>query len=338
MKILENIAQILIHTFRPLTNTHLEMELVGSPPSKGDDFRAFSEQIRGMPTGLLLLTLLLLPLYLSAQDFSQEINRSAKFENQNDAKNELRVYNINGSVTVEGYDGSEIQITAIREIKGSAKEVELAKEELSLRVQEEGNLVLVYIDAPFITLKRKGDRISYHIDRWDNWGEEDYRYLFDITVKVPEETHIRASTINKGIVTIRNTNRRVHASNVNGEVLLDGISGPTDAHTVNGDITATYLKSPDKDSDYQTVNGTIKVNYPDDLSADVKFKSMHGDLYTDFKNIERLQARVEKNTNSKGSKTTYRLDRFAPIRIGNGGPIFNFEVLNGDVYVQRIKS
>lgn len=288
--------------------------------------------------GLPLLILLLLPLYLSAQEFSQTINRSAAFKNQNDPNNELRIYNVNGSVTVEGYEGSEIKITALQEVKGSTEEVELAKDELSLRVQEEGDLVLVYIDAPFITLKRKSDRFHYQIDRWDNWGKEDYRFLFDITVMVPEETHIHASTINKGMVTIRNTNQRVHASNVNGEVMLKDISGPTDAHTVNGDITATYLKSPDKDSEYQTVNGTIKVNYPEDLSADVKFKSMHGDLYTDFKNIERLQAQVEKNTRIKGSRTTYRLDRFAPIRIGNGGPVFNFEVLNGDVYVQRIKS
>lgn len=272
-----------------------------------------------------------------AQDFSQTINRSAQFENPNSPENELRVYNINGSVTVEGYTGSEIQISAIQEIDGTAREVGLAKEELSFRIEQEGNLVLIYIDAPFITLKRKGDRIHYQINRWNGW-DNDYEFLFDITVRVPEKTHVYASTINQGKVTIENTRLSVKASNVNGELQLTDISGPTRAHTVNGDITATYSQSPDEDSDYQTVNGTIEVNYPDDLSADIQFKSLHGDLYTDFQNIERLQAQVKRDTKTRRGKTTYRLDRFAPIRIGEGGPTFSFEVLNGDVYVKRIKS
>ena len=281
-----------------------------------------------------LVTILILPFIASAQDYTQTIKRSAAFENTNADGNKLSVYNLHGSVTVEGYEGEEILITAIQEVNGTDREVELAKEELSLLVEQEGNLVLIYIDAPFITLNRKGDRIRYRMDRWD----DDYKFLFDITVRVPKNTQIYASTINRGTVYVESTTQQVSASNVNGSIELRNISGGTKAHTVNGDITAIYAESPGSDSDYQTINGTIEVNYPESLSADIRFKSMHGDLYTDFKNTKRLQAQVSKDINSRRGKTTYRLDRFAPIRIGAGGPTYSFEVLNGDVYVKQIKS
>lgn len=225
-------------------------------------------------------------------------------------------------------------ITAIQEINGSDRELKLAREELSLRVEQDGSKVFVYIDAPFITLNRKGDRIRYRMDRWD----DDYKFLYDITVRVPKNTHVYASTINRGSVIVENTTREVSASNVNGRIELRNISGATEAHTVNGDITAIYNESPDTDSEYQTVNGTIEVNYPETLSADIRFKSMHGDLYTDFSNTQRLRAQITKDINSKRGKTTYRLDRYAPLRIGAGGPTYSFEVLNGDVYVKQIKS
>ena len=283
---------------------------------------------------ITIIAILILPLAASAQDYTQTIKRSAVFENAGANDNKLSICNIHGSVSVEGYKGEEILITATRQINGNVQEVELAKEELSLRVEQEGKLVLIYIDAPFITLSRKDDRIRYRMDSWD----DDYKFLFEITVRVPKHTQIYASTINRGSVVIENTTQQVSASNVNGRIELRNISGATKAHTVNGDITATYSDSPDADSEYQTVNGTIEVKYPKTLSADIRFKSMHGDLYTDFSNTKRLRAQVSKDINSKRGKTTYRLDRFTPIRIGAGGPTYSFEVLNGNVYVKQIKS
>lgn len=289
----------------------------------------------GMTLRFIILVLLVsLPYITYAQDHTRTIEQNTQFQYPTHPDNELRVYNINGSVTITGYDGTEVELIAIEEIEGSEQEVEIAREELSLQIEQEGNTILIYLDAPFITLHRKNNRIHYRIDRWD----DDYEFLYDITIRVPRNTHIYTSTINRGSVAIENTGRRVTASNVNGAVRLSNISGKTRAHTVNGDITARYVKSPEEDSEYQTVNGTIDVSYPEDLSADVRFKSLHGELYTDFENIERLQARVTANTRSSRGRTTYRLDRFAPLRIGDGGPTFNFEVLNGNVYIKRIKS
>ena len=285
--------------------------------------------------GMFVLSFLLLfiPHFLGAQDYSQTINRTAVFDSQS-SSNTLKVYNINGSVSVKGYDGNEIQITAEQHIDGSSREVARAKNELEFIVEKDGDIIYVYVDAPFIDLKKDDERFSYRIDRWD----DDYEFLHDITINVPRNTHIHASTINRGSVRIENTLQTISASNINGKVRLYGIHGKTRARTVNGDITVEYAKSPEADSDYKTVNGEINVSYPTDLSADIRFKSLHGDLYTDFENIERLKAQVKEDKRRKHGGITYRIDRFSPIRIGNGGPTFNFEVLNGDVYIKKIKS
>jgi len=290
----------------------------------------------------LLLNLSMLPvlifvltLSVNGQDYSENIQRTARFERPNATDNTLRIHNIHGSVTVEGYDGDEIRIEAEKEVSSTFEDdIERAKKELNLEVEQEGNRIYIYIDAPFIDVRRRNGRINYRIDRWD----DDYDFLFDIIVKVPKNTHLHASTINRGRIVIDGTLGDISASNVNGEVVLKDIAGQTRAHTVNGDITASYLNSPTQDSEYETVNGTIEVNYPDDLSADIYFKSLHGDLYTDFSNLRRLKTQVKAEQRGNNGGITYRIDKFAPVRIGNGGPEFRFEVLNGDVYVKRIKS
>lgn len=272
------------------------------------------------------------PLNSYGQDFSRTINKTAMFANPSDANNKFRIMNINGSVSIEAYDGNTIELTVKEQIDGSNSDIEQAKRELEYKLKRRGNLILAYLDAPFITIKT-GDsgEIQYRIDR-DN---DDYQFIHDVHVKVPRDILLDGSTINKGDLAISGTFKEVEASNVNGSLNLQHLTSKTCANTVNGDITISYDQAPDQDSEYHTVNGTIKVFMPQDLSADVYFKSMHGDLYTDFHNTKRLKPELKKDTHSSGSKVTYEIEKFSPLRIGSGGPKLRFEVLNGDVYIRK---
>lgn len=296
-------------------------------------YSPFEGGLRGM--ALLVLTLILTS-SASAQTFSETIEETARFQNANSRDNVLYIHNINGNVRVEGTNGDDIQITYHKKIDADTqRDLDRAKEEVEFVIDEENNRILIYLDAPFIHVKKHNGKISYNINHWD----DDYEFLFDITVRVPRNTNLDVSTINKGHVLVENVHAKwLDVSNINGSVELADVSGVTDANTINGDITASYSESPSESSSYKSINGTIEVMYPESLSADITFKSMHGDLYTDFKNVHRLQARVESSQGRSRGKTTYRIDKFAPLRIGNGGPEFNFEVLNGDVYIKQIKS
>lgn len=293
---------------------------------------------QGMQTSFLFLFLFLsaFGLSASAQSFSETLHMEAEFERPQAPGNKLMVYNIQGDVIVEGYDGDVIEIVVVKQIEARRQgDVERGREELQLVVDESGDRVFVYMDAPFIQVKKVGDSISYNINR----GDEDYKFQFDITLRVPERAAVNASTINEGTVRLSNlTSPELLASNINGNVELENVAGTTKANTINGNISATYHQSPKSNSEYKTINGTIEVYYPDNLSADIRFQSLHGDLFTDFENIRRLTPEVETDRSNRRSRTTYRIGRHSPFRIGDGGPEFRFEVLNGNVYVRRMKS
>lgn len=293
------------------------------------------ERMRGIFLPLLILAIIPFQT-LSAQTHTETIRRTAQFQDSANPSNRLQIYNINGGVTVDGYDGKVIQITAKKRIETyQQSDLDRALEELQFVVEENGDQVLIYLDAPFIEVKRYDEKIGYRIDNWD----QDYDFLYDITIKLPQHTKLKASTINRGKVVINNVlANQLSANNVNGEIELNDVSGKTEAATVNGDIRARYVSNPTGNSTYETINGTIEVFYPENLGADIRFQSLHGDLYTDFKNIKRLNTQVEQMKDKRGGAISYRVDKFSPVRIGEGGPEFRFEVLNGDVYIKRIKS
>lgn len=291
--------------------------------------------------GLKILRLLVFIFFIpygliEAQVITETIEKTAHFQTPAYAGNSLKVYNIQGDVSIEGYDGDEILITAQKRVEArNERDAERGHEELQLVIEEEADLVLIYVDAPFVEMRRRNGSISYNMNRKKN----DYDFLIGITIRVPEKTNIHGSTVNNGKVVVKNISaENLAVSNVNGDVLLEMVSGKTRATTVNGRIQASYSRSPDQDSEYTTVNGTIEVEYPADLSADIRFRSVHGDLYTDFENIERLKAVVESGSRNHRAGTNWRIDKFSPIRIGNGGPEFQFRVVNGDVYLKQIQS
>ncbi len=273
---------------------------------------------------------------ISAQSFIETRNETARFQNAGNSNNTLYLHNIHGDVTIKGYDGDEVQIEYHKEINADTqRDLDRAKGEVEFLIEEDRDRILIYLDAPFIHVKKHDDKVSYNIRNWD----DDYNFRFDITVQVPRNTNLDVSTINNGKVIVENMRgQNVAASNINGSIELADVTGITDAHTINGNVSASYSESPAGNSSYQTLNGTIEVIYPEDLSADITFKSLHGDLYTDFENVQRLETRVESAEDRRRGKTTYRIDKFAPLRIGNGGPKFSFEVLNGDVYIKQLKS
>lgn len=306
-----------------------------SPFEGGKVNEALAKLTRGI-TLLITMCVIILATTASAQTFSETVEEVVRFQNANSAENVLYIHNINGNVTVEGTNGDDVQITYRKKVDAETqRHLKRAKEEVKFVIDEEEGRIFMYLDAPFIHVKKHNGEISYNINDWD----DDYDFLFDITVQVPRNTNLDVSTINKGRVLVENIDAKwLDVSNINGSVELMNVAGITNANTINGDITASYNKSPAENSSYQTINGTIEVLYPDNLSADITFKSMHGDLYTDFENVQRLEARVESDTDSKRGKTTYRIDKFAPLRIGDGGPKFSFEVLNGSVYIKQNRS
>lgn len=284
----------------------------------------------------IVITALLLVcgLYAYAQKMKvqeeESIKKSLSFEQNTDRL--LILKNISGSIDIEGYDGNTVELEARQVLKGRDQQaLEHAQDEVRLITRVEGDIILIYPEDPDVKAELRGRRFHYHVNRHD----PDYQSHYDFKLRVPRNISLQASTVNDGDVTVRNVEGKdIQLHNVNGDVTAEQISGLTEANTVNGEIEVNYTQKPTADAEFHTINGDINVICPANLNADVRFKSMNGDLFTNYENV-RTKPGIEQASSEKGNKKMYRLDKSTMLQINNGGPLLNFNVLNGNVYVKK---
>jgi len=260
----------------------------------------------------------------------ESIRRSLKFESQADPL--LIVHNIEGNVRIEAYDGSTVEMEA-QQILGakSQRNLEQAKNEVKLISWVEGDIIMIYPETPETKARLEGRKLSYSVHRRD----EDYRFYYDFTLRVPRNISIRASTINDGEVNVRRVQgKAIHLNNVNGAIKAEDVSGLKEVNTVNGAIEVSLAGQPKEQINFKTVNGEITVLMPNDTEADVRFRSMNGDLFTNYEDVK-IGPSIEKASNGSGMKKMYRLDKSTVMKINGGGQLLDFEVLNGNVYVKK---
>jgi hypothetical protein len=233
---------------------------------------------------------------------------------------------VNGYIRVSGYNGSDIQLVAEKSIRAeSVERLETAKREVTLDMSPAGDTLNIYVDGPF-RCHCEDNRNGIH-DR----GHRGYHVTYNFELKVPTATFLRLSTVNGGDIRVENTTGDFDLSNVNDSIEMKEVGGSGQVHTVNGKITALFAKNPVGKSSFRTVNGTIETSFRPNLSADIWVKTFNGGAYTDFAvtTLPRMPVEPEQ----RNGKFVYRSDRLAAMRVGNGGPEFKFETLNGNVRI-----
>lgn len=240
----------------------------------------------------------------------------------------LAIYNIFGGIKVEGYDGDKVLLEIDKRITSKyPEEIKKGKEAFRFEMEQQGDSIIVYIASPFDSRPNR------------NWNEDGskihYRYQLDFVVKVPHNMRLRISTVNNGNINVKDVYGALWVTNVNGSLDVENAKGATKAITVNGAVNISYLNNPPAASVYQTINGDITVRYKNELNADLYFKSMNGKYFTDFENVGPIVNTLEKNTDTKANGTVYIISKGNAVRIGNGGYKYNFETLNGNVYIRK---
>lgn len=276
-----------------------------------------------------------------AQTSQETITKSLTFEKAS-MSNVFYLANINGSVTVEGYEGSSIEITAVKSIKAKTQDrLDRAKEQIQLGVIDRMDTILVYVQGACGQFGKGNENWRSNSQGWGyNWNdcEQEFDFKMEFNIKVPFESNVYVSTINAGDVTVNGVEGSVSANNVNGAIFLSQIGSIRYAHTINGDVTLEFTKQPDYNASYYSLNGDIRANFPTSLSADLSFKSYNGELYTNIKELQSLpqQVTMKKQENESGVK--YKLDGKTLMRAGKGGIVLDFETFNGDVFVKELNN
>ncbi|NIJ54056.1 DUF4097 family beta strand repeat-containing protein [Dyadobacter arcticus] len=261
-------------------------------------------------------------------EFKEHISKQFTLT-QNASANTLAIYNVNGFIKVEGYNGDKVLLEIDKTISAKTQEIlETGKQEFKIDFEQTADSITAYITNPFDSRPDRNNK---------NWNgpKIHYHYELNFTVKVPYSLNLHVSTVNGGDVTVNDVTGSLGVYNVNGAIKLVNAKGAANVRTVNGNVDANYLTLPPGESDFKTLNGDIKISYPAALSVDCQFKTFNGNFYTDFTEVESLPVKVIKNEEKKDNKTVYKLSTDTRIRIGKGGAVYKFETFNGNIYLKK---
>lgn len=232
------------------------------------------------------------------------------------------VKNIVGPIRITGHDADRVEMRATETVRGDLEaDIERAREAMQLRTESEPGRVAFRVrpeDADGCDCRGRG---------WDGFSVE-----YDIEVRVPRGAALDVATVNDGDVNVEGVNGEFELANVNGAVRLVGAGGSGTVHTVNGDVDASFTRTPAEPSAFRTVNGNLDVTFPADLAAELSFHTMHGDVFTDF-DVESLADSPD--VRRERGRFVARLNGASAFRVGAGGERHSFNTLNGDIYVRK---
>jgi DUF4097 and DUF4098 domain-containing protein YvlB len=253
----------------------------------------------------------------------EEIKQTLQFSDPAKAR-QVIVDNINGAITVAGYDGSVVQLIATKTLLArSPEKIAEAKERIRLEISERDNVIELFVDGPF---RRRDRERNYHGS--DYYG---YEAQFDFTLKVPWQTDLVLKTVNDGDINVANVAGEFDINNINGSVGMIEVAGGGRAYALNGELSVRFKKNPELDSYFGSLNGDVRVELLENLSADVRLKTFNGEVYTDFR-VTSLPARATVQEKS-GGRYKYSSDSAFGVRIGSGGPELAFDAFNGNIHI-----
>jgi len=210
----------------------------------------------------------------------------------------LEIREVNGRITVEATDGSEIQVTATRVAKAPTEEAAKAAAE-KLQINEKVSADRVELDSTSGFQLTSG--LSHHVD-------------YD--VKVPRSINLAIKVTNSQ-VDVKSVTGTVKIEAVNGEITVNGAEQGADITTVNGRVILNLAKVGADGARVNSTNGEIEVGVPAGGKATFAARVANGAV-----EVEGLELQTTE-------KTYRRLDA----TLGGGGPEIRLNTTNGMIKI-----
>ncbi len=254
----------------------------------------------------------------------ETINKTFTFDSKKQKR--LVLDNIAGRIEISTHDKNQIKMIVHKVVTARSEEkIKEAEKKIYLDIKSEPDAVILYVEAPY----RTHDGAINHRG-WNYYG---FDTSFDFKLKVPKNVDLFVRTINGGDIRIENTHGSFDVKNINGGITARGISGSGKMYALNGDVEIRFTQNPDEHCYFGSLNGVVDVQFLPGLSADLRIKTFNGEVYSDFE-VTKLKSR-QPIRKKEGQKFTYKIDKSTGVRIGNGGPEFEFDAFNGDIYIAK---
>lgn len=181
----------------------------------------------------------------------------------------LRVFEIDGSISVEAAPTSEISLVAT-----AHGDLELQK-----GVENDG-LFETRLDGDTLRIGRKEEkRGKFKFNIPFLFGHDEKR--IDYVLRVPPSVTLEVMTVNGKIVT-RGVEGETQATTVNGRIDIETAGlNELRATTVNGRVKATFTRDF-QGARFKTVNGGVEAFFPQNASFAVDLSQVNGDFEASF--------------------------------------------------------
>ena len=240
---------------------------------------------------------------------------------------DVKLETFDGSVSVRGWDKSEVAVTAIK--MGRTAE---ALQTIRLRIEQHGSEVAAIAES---------DRSGYDHRDWTN-------VRFEVTV--PREANLRVSS-GDGSLQVDGVEGRMDLKTGDGSVRAERVAGEMEVKTGDGSITVSegrgrlHVSTGDGRIDILKFNGEAEA-YTNDgrITLDGSFtglKARTGDGSITLGLPADFNATVETTSPSiivqglSATEETYSTDLIRRWRIGNGGNLLSLKTGDGRIIVRR---
>jgi DUF4097 and DUF4098 domain-containing protein YvlB len=161
---------------------------------------------------------------------------------------ELRLFGVNGAVTVTGgRAGGSVSVVGARTVQGCSRaEADAWIDDLEVRVDGSGDAIVVRTVQPRHT---GGCSLVVEYD-----------------LHVPARFAAEIGNVN-GAIRVRGLRGGTYVANVNGKVDLHGLTAPVRVGLTNGNIDGDAVITGDESVDLTTVNGNVELAVPTGSSA-----------------------------------------------------------------------
>ena len=231
----------------------------------------------------------------------------------------LEVSVMNGSMSVVGYEGSEVRV-----------EVDFgADTDDDDEVEDRSGLKRIPSSSGGVTIEEKDNKVEVGTD----WSNEEVL----LKIMVPYQTSVHLSGLNGDLVEVEGVTGTHELSHTNGEITARNMRGSVIANTTNGDVIVELLEADsDTPMSFSSFNGDVEVTLPASIKASLYMQSGRGDIYTDF-DVKLLPTQPKVTQEREGRGYRVRMEKAVEGSIGGGGPEFRFKTFNGDIILRKPK-
>jgi DUF4097 and DUF4098 domain-containing protein YvlB len=202
--------------------------------------------------------------------------------------------NINGNVTITGWDRNEVQIDAVKKARDQQR-----LDEARIEVDAGSDSVQIKTKYPEGRNNNNPATVTYELH-------------------VPRNARLDHIDLVNGSLEVSQVSGEIDAELVNGKTDIRDLSGRLNVSTVNGTIVANFRTLDNvKDIRLKSVNGSINLGLPSSPNADVSVSTVNGGITTDYP----LQV--------QGKFMGHHLDG----KLGSGGSRIEISNVNGSVRI-----